>query len=139
MKFIKVGFKIDIHDDEQVKAMNDFISVLKKSEGEMPTIEAKVDNVKTKAETETSNATATPVKTAPVTTTTTAAPVTSTATTSQSGDSKKLEQLRVVFALKVPNHRQAIKDKLKEIGTDSLTNLPIDRYKEMEDFLNALP
>jgi len=49
-----------------------------------------------------------------------------------------IESVRAVFATKVNDHREAIKNKLNELGAPSVTKLDPSKYQEMYDFLNSL-
>lgn len=68
---------------------------------------------------------ATPVPSAP------AAPAASSA-------SKTIEDVRAELAKKVNDHRDAIKNKLTELGAPSVTKLDPSKYDEMYNFLAAL-
>lgn len=60
-----------------------------------------------------------------------AAPVASSA-------SKNIEDVRGMLAKKVNDHREAIKQKLNELGAPSVTKLDPAKYDEMYNFLAAL-
>lgn len=49
-----------------------------------------------------------------------------------------IESVRAVLATKVNDHREAIKNKLNELGAPSVTKLDPSKYQEMYDFLNNL-
>lgn len=49
-----------------------------------------------------------------------------------------IESVRTVLATKVNDHREAIKNKLNELGAPSVTKLDPSKYQEMYDFLNSL-
>lgn len=49
-----------------------------------------------------------------------------------------IESVRAVLATKVNDHREAIKNKLNELGAPSVTKLDPSKYQEMYDFLNSL-
>lgn len=49
-----------------------------------------------------------------------------------------IEDVRKVLALKVNDHRDAIKEKLNELGAPSVTKLAKEKYQEMYDFLISL-
>ena len=50
-----------------------------------------------------------------------------------------IEDLRVELKNKVNSHREAIKQKLTELGAPSVTKLSESKYQEMYDFLKSLP
>lgn len=49
-----------------------------------------------------------------------------------------IESVRAVLATKVNDHREAIKNKLNELGAPNVTKLDPSKYQEMYDFLNSL-
>lgn len=49
-----------------------------------------------------------------------------------------IEDVRKVLASKVNDHRDAIKEKLNELGAPSVTKLAKEKYQEMYDFLISL-
>lgn len=49
-----------------------------------------------------------------------------------------IESVRAVLATKVNDHREAIKNKLNELGAPSVTKLDPSKYQEMYDFLSSL-
>lgn len=55
-----------------------------------------------------------------------------------SSASKSIEDVRGMLAKKVNEHRDAIKEKLTELGAPSVTKLDPAKYDEMYDFLNSL-
>lgn len=52
--------------------------------------------------------------------------------------SKTIEDVRAELAKKVNDHRDAIKNKLTELGAPSVTKLDSSKYDEMYNFLTAL-
>ena len=52
--------------------------------------------------------------------------------------SKGIEDVRKLLAQKVNEHRDAIKQKLNELGAPSVTKLDPTKYDEMYNFLNSL-
>ena len=52
--------------------------------------------------------------------------------------SKSIEDVRGMLAKKVNDHREAIKQKLNELGAPSVTKLDPAKYDKMYDFLAAL-
>ena len=55
-----------------------------------------------------------------------------------SSASKTIEDVRAELAKKVNDHRDAIKNKLTELGAPSVTKLDPSKYDEMYNFLTAL-
>lgn len=55
-----------------------------------------------------------------------------------SSASKTIEDVRAELAKKVNDHRDAIKNKLTELGAPSVTKLDPSKYDEMYNFLAAL-
>ena len=55
-----------------------------------------------------------------------------------SSASKTIEDVRAELAKKVNDHRDAIKNKLTELGAPSVTKLDSSKYDEMYNFLAAL-
>lgn len=54
-------------------------------------------------------------------------------------DAITIDDVRAALMKKVNNgHREVIKAKLNELGTNSVTNLSPELYKDMLDFLNSL-
>lgn len=49
-----------------------------------------------------------------------------------------IEQVRLLLASKVSNHRQGIKDKLTELGANNVTMLDPGKYQEFMDFMQNL-
>lgn len=60
------------------------------------------------------------------------------ATPTASSVSKTIEDVRKMLSQKVNEHRDAIKQKLNELGAPSVTKLDPSKYDEMYDFLNEL-
>ena len=60
------------------------------------------------------------------------------AATATSSASKTIEDVRAELAKKVNDHRDAIKNKLTELGAPSVTKLDPSKYDEMYNFLAAL-
>ena len=52
--------------------------------------------------------------------------------------SKSIEDVRKILAQKVNEHRDAIKQKLTELGAPSVTKLDPGKYEDMYNFLEAL-
>ena len=52
--------------------------------------------------------------------------------------SKSIEDVRGMLAKKVNDHRDAIKDKLTQLGAPSVTKLDPSKYDEMYNFLASL-
>lgn len=52
--------------------------------------------------------------------------------------SKSIEDVRKMLAQKVNEHRDAIKQKLNELGAPSVTKLDPSKYDEMYNFLESL-
>ena len=77
---------------------------------------------------------ATPAQTKPAATPAPGAPAAQTATSA----SKGIEDVRKLLAQKVNEHRDAIKQKLNELGAPSVTKLDPTKYDEMYNFLNSL-
>jgi len=50
----------------------------------------------------------------------------------------ELDNLRRLMAERLPDHREAIKAKLNGLGTHSVKDLELDKYKEFSDFLKTL-
>jgi hypothetical protein len=50
----------------------------------------------------------------------------------------KIETIRAEVSKKVTNHRDAIKKELTRLGAANVTALPVEKYGEFLDFLNAL-
>lgn len=81
----------------------------------------------------------TPAPAAPVSTPSAAAPVASApAAPAVSSATKSIEDVRKVLAEKVNANREAIKQKLNELGAPSVTKLDPSKYDEMYNFLAAL-
>ena len=78
--------------------------------------------------------TAAPAPTKPVVTSAPGAP----AAQAVSSASKSIEDVRKILAQKVNEHRDAIKQKLNELGAPSVTKLSPSKYDEMYNFLNSL-
>ena len=55
-----------------------------------------------------------------------------------SSASKSIEDVRKMLAQKVNEHRDAIKQKLNELGAPSVTKLNPSKYDEMYNFLESL-
>lgn len=55
-----------------------------------------------------------------------------------SSASKSIEDVRAMLAKKVNEHRDAIKQKLNELGAPSVTKLDPAKYDEMYNFLESL-
>ena len=55
-----------------------------------------------------------------------------------SSASKSIEDVRKMLAQKVNEHRDAIKQKLNDLGAPSVTKLDPSKYGEMYNFLEAL-
>lgn len=55
-----------------------------------------------------------------------------------SSASKSIEDVRKMLAQKVNEHRDAIKQKLNELGAPSVTKLEPSKYGEMYNFLESL-
>lgn len=55
-----------------------------------------------------------------------------------SSASKSIEDVRKMLAQKVNEHRDAIKQKLNELGAPSVTKLDPSKYDEMYNFLESL-
>lgn len=55
-----------------------------------------------------------------------------------SSASKSIEDVRKMLAQKVNEHRDAIKQKLNELGAPSVTKLEPPKYDEMYNFLESL-
>ena len=55
-----------------------------------------------------------------------------------SSASKSIEDVRKMLAQKVNEHRDAIKQKLNELGAPSVTKLDSSKYDEMYNFLDSL-
>ena len=55
-----------------------------------------------------------------------------------SSASKSIEDVRGMLAKKVNDHRDAIKDKLTQLGAPSVTKLDPSKYDEMYNFLASL-
>lgn len=77
---------------------------------------------------------AAPVQTKPVAKPAPSAP----AAPAVSSASKSIEDVRGVLAKKVNDHRDAIKDKLTQLGAPSVTKLDPSKYDEMYNFLASL-
>lgn len=77
---------------------------------------------------------AVPAKTEPTATPASSAP----AAPAVSSASKSIEDVRGLLAKKVNDHRDAIKQKLTELGAPSVTKLDPSKYDEMYNFLNTL-
>ena len=77
---------------------------------------------------------AAPVQTEPVAEPAPSAP----AAPAVSSASKSIEDVRGMLAKKVNDHRDAIKDKLTQLGAPSVTKLDPSKYDEMYNFLASL-
>lgn len=77
---------------------------------------------------------AAPVQTKPVAEPAPSAP----AAPAVSSASKSIEDVRGMLAKKVNDHRDAIKDKLTQLGAPSVTKLDPSKYDEMYNFLASL-
>lgn len=77
---------------------------------------------------------AAPAPTEPVATPAPSAP----AAQAASSASKNIEDVRAMLAKKVNGHRDAIKQKLNELGAPSVTKLDPAKYDEMFNFLESL-
>lgn len=77
---------------------------------------------------------AAPVQTKPVAEPVPSAP----AAPAVSSASKSIEDVRGMLAKKVNDHRDAIKDKLTQLGAPSVTKLDPSKYDEMYNFLASL-
>lgn len=49
-----------------------------------------------------------------------------------------IEDVRALLMKKVNDHRSEIKEKLNELGSNSVTNLDPEKYQEFVDYLNSL-
>ena len=78
--------------------------------------------------------TAAPAQTKPVAEPAPSAP----AAPAVSSASKSIEDVRGMLAKKVNDHRDAIKDKLTQLGAPSVTKLDPSKYDEMYNFLASL-
>ena len=65
-------------------------------------------------------------------------PAATPATSAPAAASKTIEDVRAELAKKVNDHRDAIKNKLTELGAPSVTKLDPSKYDEMYNFLAAL-
>lgn len=122
MNVIKVTFDIDIDNNEQLGAFNNFVGALKVNGGAVQ-VTASVKDIKQKIE-------ATPAKAAEATAQIEAKPETT--------DLKKLEVIRSKMGPKLGTHRDTIKAKLTEFNAPNLTELPVDRWVEFEQFIDGL-
>ena len=52
--------------------------------------------------------------------------------------SVSIEEIRAILAMKVNDHREAIKQKLNELGAPSVTKLDPTKFTEMYNFLSSL-
>ena len=68
-----------------------------------------------------------------------AAPIQEAAPVQEATSSLDIEDLRTCLKDKVNEHREAIKQKLTELGAPSVTKLDKSKYQEMYDFLISLP
>lgn len=84
----------------------------------------------------------TTTKAAPATTTTTkaapAAPATTTTTKAVETSEYTVTDIRSIMAQKLNDHRAEIKKKLTDLGTDSVTNLAVEKYNEFVEYLKSL-
>lgn len=58
--------------------------------------------------------------------------------TDSTAPSKTIEEVREMLTKKVNEHREAIKQKLTELGAPSVTKLDPSKYDELYNFLNSL-
>lgn len=49
-----------------------------------------------------------------------------------------ISEVRSLLAKKVQNHREEVKNKLTELGSNNVTSLSVDLYDEFVSFLNGL-
>lgn len=104
-------------------------------EGIAATEEARaIDKAKAEEQKKPSAPAAAPAPTKPAATPATSAP----AAPAASSASKTIEDVRAELAKKVNDHRDAIKNKLTELGAPSVTKLDPSKYDEMYNFLAAL-
>lgn len=130
MNVIEAKFNIDIDNEQQLTAFNSFIKELKGSNGQdnsSAVITAPVKDIKAPAAT-----TQAATTTAATTTAATTAPA------NGSTGSKKLDAIRKLIGEKAPDHRVAIKAKLTEYGTETATDLTVDKYDEFHAYLESL-
>lgn len=123
MNVIKVTFDIDIDNNEQLVAFNSFVKALK-ADGGTAQVTAPVADIKAKHSVATQES----------------APKVETQAETQATqpDGKKLEVIRSKMGPKLGAHRDTIKAKLTEMNAPNLTELPVDRWVEFEQFIDSL-
>ena len=119
MNPVKMTFKIDLDNDEQVLLAKQFMSDLKGTGVEQAaTVKAAVETVRTAPKVE--------EKVAP-------APVTKAAASGVT-----LDMISKATSEKVQDHRETMKEKLTEMGVARAGELDVEKYQEYYDFLIAL-
>lgn len=131
MSQIKLEVAIDVTNPVQVEALNIFLKVLgnnaQTADAPVKTIPAskaatkKVEEIKVEAPEVVSPAAEAAQEEAP-----------------KEDSTIKIEEVRALLSKKVANHRDAIKNKLTELGANNVTSLDKKHYQAFTDFLNSL-
>ena len=154
MQNFKFEAAIDLSSAAQVNALKDFINLvhldLVNSEGrpveDIRVVDAEVVTPAPKAEAKKARPAA-PKKEEPVKEETPAAVAAAEEAPAQEEPVKeapstastiKIETIRAEVSKKVTNHRDAIKKELTRLDAANVTALPVEKYGEFLDFLNAL-
>lgn len=133
MNNVEVKVSIDIDSQPEMDALNIFLTSLRGLKAQPVTLTGKIaDTVKNVAPVKTVEQTvAQPAKVE------TAKPV-ETASAPNVGGSKGIDYIRKLIGQKSGTHRQAMKEKLTELGAATATELTVDKYEEFSTFLEAL-
>ena len=121
MNIIKVKFAIDIDNATQVELLNNFIADLRGTSTGGAVVTAPIKDVKVKQE---------PAAQQPAAQPTTQQPAMQ--------QPKMLDSIRKLISENVENNRAEIKAKLVELGAATATDLTVDKYQEMHDWLSSL-
>lgn len=138
-KLVKMEVHVDVNNPQQLESLNTFL----KSLSEDSTI---TGNFKSAAKTADAKPAAKPAAgkkvepaKAEIPKESPAPDVEETETEQEEGAAEvKIEDLRALVQSKVTVHRDAIKNKLTELGAANVTSLAADKYVAFNDFLTAL-
>lgn len=129
MNLVKVEVTVDVTKEDQVEALNSFLTVIggneekpKKAPRKPRAQKPKVEKVEETTE-ETKEIVVNDAKEVD---------------NGKDNTSIKIEDIRKLLSEKVKTNRQAIKDKLSELGAPNVTSLDKANYEEFNTFLNSL-
>lgn len=123
MNIVKMTFKIDLDNEEQVKLAKQFMADLKGTAGD-PTVEAKMNDVRLPKPEVKENASK--------------AAATDATSSSKNTGTKTLEEVKTLQATKVEDHRAEIKAKLAEFGAENASSLDAEHYDAYFAWLGTL-